>query len=78
MQNLADPELLGAGIATAFVATIYGVGFANLLFLPVANKLKFQAYALIQEKEMVLEGIAAIAEGENPRNIELKLSGYIQ
>jgi len=78
MQNLANPELLGAGIATAFVATIYGVGFANLLFLPIASKLKFQAYALIQEKEMVLEGIVAIAEGENPRNIELKLSGYIQ
>ena len=78
MQNLSDPELLGAGIATAFVATIYGVGFANLLFLPIANKLKFQAYALIQSKEMILEGITAIAEGENPRNIELRLSGYIK
>ncbi len=78
MQNLANPELLGAGIATAFVATIYGVGFANLLFLPIANKLKLEAYALIQTKEMMMEGITAIAEGENPRNIELKLSGYLQ
>lgn len=77
MQNLSNPELLGAGIATAFVATIYGVGFANLFFLPVSNKLKLQAYALVQSKEMMLEGITAIAEGENPRNIELKLSGYI-
>lgn len=77
MQNLANPELLGAGIATAFVATIYGVGFANLLFLPIANKLKLEAYALIQTKEMMMEGITAIAEGENPRNIELKLSGYL-
>jgi len=77
MQNLANPELLGAGIATAFVATIYGVGFANLLFLPIANKLKAEAYALVQAKELMLEGVAAIAEGENPRNIELKLSGYI-
>ncbi len=77
MQNLAEPEVLGAGIATAFVATIYGVGFANLLFLPIANKLKAQAYALIQSKELILEGIISIAEGENPRNIELKLSGYI-
>ncbi len=77
MQNLANPDLLGAGIATAFVATIYGVGFANLFFLPIANKLKLEAYALVQAKEMMLEGIAAIAEGENPRNIELKLSGYI-
>lgn len=77
MKNLTNPELLGAGIATAFVATIYGVGFANLLFLPIANRLKSQAYALLQSKEMMLEGIVAIAEGENPRNIELKLSGYI-
>ncbi len=77
MQNLSNPELLGAGIATAFVATIYGVGFANLFFLPVSNKLKLQAYGLVQSKELMLEGITAIAEGENPRNIELKLSGYI-
>lgn len=77
MQNLSDPSLLGTGIATAFVATIYGVGFANLLFLPISNKLKAQAYALLQSKEMIQEGIVAIAEGENPRNIELKLSGYI-
>ena len=77
MQNLTNPELLGAGIATAFVATIYGVGFANLLFLPIANKLKLEAYALVQTKEMMMEGIIAIAEGENPRNIELKLSGYL-
>lgn len=77
MQNLTDPESLGAGIATAFVATIYGVGFANLLFLPISSKLKAQAYALLQAKEMLQEGIVAIAEGDNPRNIELKLSGYI-
>jgi len=77
MQNLTEPELLGRGIATAFVATIYGIGLANLLFLPIANKLKFQAHVLLQTKEMMLEGITAIAEGENPRNIELKLSGYI-
>ncbi|MCK5191090.1 MAG: flagellar motor protein [Methylococcales bacterium] len=78
MQNLANPELLGAGIATAFVATIYGVGFANLLFLPISNKLKLEAYVLIQTKEMMMEGITAIAEGENPRNIDLKLSGYLK
>ncbi len=78
MQNLANPELLGSGIATAFVATIYGVGLANLLFLPISNKLKLQTHYLVQAKEMMLEGITSIAEGENPRNIELKLSGYIQ
>ncbi len=77
MQNLANPELLGAGIATAFVATIYGVGFANVLFLPMSNKLKILGHDLLQSKEMVMEGIIAIAEGENPRNIELKLTGYL-
>jgi chemotaxis protein MotA len=77
MQNLAKPELLGAGIATAFVATIYGVGLANLLFIPVANKLKAHIYLASQAREMLIEGITSIAEGENPRNIELKLSGFL-
>lgn len=77
MENLTDPSLLGSGIATAFVATIYGVGFANLIFLPIANKLKTHIYTLSQAREMMTEGIVSIAEGENPRNIELKLSGYI-
>lgn len=77
MQNLSDPSQLGPGIAAAFVATIYGVGFANLFFLPVSNKLKSQTYVLLQSKEMVQEGIVAIAEGENPKNIELRLSSYV-
>ncbi|MGY6277691.1 flagellar motor protein [Methylomonas sp. MgM2] len=77
MQNLAKPELLGAGIATAFVATIYGVGLANLLFIPVANKLKGHIFRISHAREMVIEGISSIAEGENPRNIELKLSGFL-
>jgi chemotaxis protein MotA len=77
MQNLTNPELLGEGIATAFVATIYGVGSANLVFLPVANKLKAHVLAVTQAKEMLADGIISIAEGENPRNIELKLGGYL-
>lgn len=77
MKNLSDPGLLGPGIATAFVATIYGVGLSNLLFLPIANKLKAQTHALVQSRELVIEGIISIAEGENPRNIETKLSGYL-
>jgi chemotaxis protein MotA len=76
MNNLADPSKLGGGIATAFVATIYGVGFANLLFLPMANKLKSQVHNQTQFREMVVEGVISIAEGENPRNIETKLQGY--
>ncbi|PPD05665.1 MAG: flagellar motor protein [Methylobacter sp.] len=77
MQNLADPKLLGEGIATAFVATIYGVATANLIFLPIANKLKAQVLVLSQAKELMIEGIVCIAQGENPRNIELKLNGYL-
>jgi chemotaxis protein MotA len=78
MQNLTNPELLGQGVATAFVATIYGVGSANLIFLPVANKLKAHVLALTQAREMLVVGIIAIADGENPRNIRLKLGGYLQ
>ena len=78
MQNLNDPARLGPGIATAFVATIYGVGLSNLLFLPVANKLKAHSRALVQSRELVIEGIIAIAEGENPRNIETKLTGFLR
>ncbi len=77
MQNLTDPAKLGSGIAIAFVATIYGVGLANLIFLPVANKLKSQVRVLMLSQELLLEGILAIAEGENPHNVELKLRGFL-
>ena len=78
MQNLSDPEELGAGIAVAFVATIYGVGFANLFFLPIANKLKSIAAEQLQYQEMVIDGIVMIADGDNPRAISSKLEGYLQ
>jgi len=77
MGNLSNPELLGAGIATAFVATIYGVGFANLFFLPIYHKLRAVIALQSQYREMIVEGIACIAEGENPRVIESKLKGYL-
>src|ERR1700677_1861255 len=76
MQNLADPSKLGHGIAAAFVATIYGIAFANLVFLPMGNKLKSVIHGQTQVRTMVIEGIIAIAQGENPRNIEAKLQGY--
>lgn len=76
MENLSDPNKLGAGIAVAFVATIYGVGAANLLFLPVANKLKAHIGRQVRVKEMIADGMESIASGENPRNIELRLEGY--
>lgn len=76
MQNIKDPEMLGAGIATAFVATIYGVGFANLLFIPIANKLKSVIIQRSLYQELIVEGVVAIANGENPRVIERKLAAY--
>jgi len=77
MQNLAEPDKLGPGIAAAFVATIYGIGSANLFFLPVSNKLKNSIQSQTAYREMIVDGITSIAEGENPRNIETKLRGYL-
>ncbi|MBV8466097.1 MAG: flagellar motor protein [Burkholderiales bacterium] len=77
MENLTDPSKLGAGIAVAFVATIYGVGSANLIFLPISNKLKHVIATEANRREMVVEGLVAIAHGENPRIIESKLRGFL-
>jgi len=77
MENLSDPSKLGGGIAVAFVATIYGVGSANLLFLPIANKLKVLIARQVKLKEMLVDGLEAIGNGENPRNIEMRLGGYL-
>ena len=77
MENLSDPSKLGAGIAVAFVATIYGVGLANLVFLPMSNKLKAHINRLIVQREMIVDGLVGIANGDNPRIIESRLQGYI-
>lgn len=77
MQNLSEPAKLGGGIAVAFVATIYGVAFANLFFLPVANKLKAIIMQQTQMRGMIVDGLGAIANGENPRYIEFKLQSYL-
>ncbi len=77
MENLADPSALGGGIAVAFVATVYGVGMANLLFLPMGSKIKLKAKDLIAGKLMVVEGLMCVAQGENPRMIQEKLSGFL-
>ena len=76
MGNLGDPTKLGAGIATAFVATIYGIGFANLFLLPVGMKLRTAVRDLSLEKELVIDGLVAIAEGENPSLIDVRLEAY--
>ena len=78
MSNLSDPDSLGAGIATAFVATIYGIGLANLFLIPVANKIKNLVLVRYQYQEMVLEGLMFIAEGQNPKAIQQRLQGYLR
>lgn len=77
MENLSDPSKLGAGIAVAFVATVYGVGGANLVFLPIGNKLKHLIARQVVAREMLVEGLISVANGENPKLIERKLQGYL-
>lgn len=77
MDNLTVPEKLGGGIAIAFVATIYGVSFANVAYLPIAGKLRLRHRAHMVSKEIILTGVIAILEGENPRLIEDKLKSYL-
>ena len=77
MENLSDPTLLGSGIAIAFVSTIYGVGLANLVFIPIANKLKTLLQLEISKYEMLVESMASITYGEHTKVIEDRLSGYL-
>jgi chemotaxis protein MotA len=77
MENLSDPSKLGSGIATAFVATIYGVGAANLFFLPIGGKIKLKTIELVLARQLIIEGLVSLAQAENPKMIEEKLSGYL-
>jgi chemotaxis protein MotA len=77
MENLADPTKLGSGIATAFVATIYGVGSANILFLPIANKLKLKVKRESSARTIIISGLVGLANGDNPRLLQEKLQGYL-
>ena len=76
MENLGDPTRLGAGIAVAFVATVYGVGLANLVFLPMGGKLKSLVQNEVGRREMLLEVMAGLAAGENPRLIEDRMAAW--
>lgn len=78
MENLSDPSRLGGGIAVAFVATIYGVGLANLVFLPVANKLKSNLQHEVMRREMLLNAWVSIASGDHPRIVEERLFAYLK
>jgi chemotaxis protein MotA len=77
MQHLDDMQAVGRGIAVAFVATIYGVGIANLFFLPFAGKMRIRIHDSQQRREMMLEGVISILEGMNPRMLEVKLAGFL-
>ncbi|MGN6329656.1 MAG: flagellar motor protein [Rhodanobacter sp.] len=77
MQNLADPSKLGHGIAAAFVATIYGVALANMFMLPMSARLKSLINKQSQMREILIEGLVSIAQGDNPRQIEARLQGYL-
>lgn len=77
MSNLSDINAVGSGIAVAFVATIYGVGSANIVLLPAANKLKMKHRAEMVQREMIMHGAIAIQQGENPKLIEGKLSVFV-
>ena len=77
MENLTSPAKLGPGIAVAFVATIYGVGVANLVFLPLATKLRTVARAAFLTREIIIEGVGAIQRNMNPRRVEEHLAAYV-
>ncbi|MGZ3692480.1 MAG: flagellar motor protein [Pseudobdellovibrio sp.] len=76
MGNLTDTSKLGGGIAVAFVATVYGVGFANLVFIPISNKIKKNIHEETRHKQMILDGALLISSGLNPQLIEQKLASY--
>lgn len=73
MGNLTDTSKLGSGIAVAFVATVYGVSFANLLFLPIGNKLKKRVQKRVREREILLEAVLMIGANMNPLLVEQRL-----
>jgi chemotaxis protein MotA len=77
MENLADPSTLGGGIAVAFVATVYGVGAANLVFLPASGKLKVHKEANSHHRALILEGLVSIQQGENPALMSERLKGHL-
>ena len=78
MQHLDNIQEVGRGIAVAFVATIYGVGIANLFFLPFAGKMHMRIRNGQRRREMMLEGVISILEGINPRMLEIKLNGFLE
>lgn len=77
LANLSDPGAMGPAIASAFIATLFGVSSANLVYLPLANKLKSKSSVEILLREIMLEGILSIQAGDNPRVVEEKLKAFL-
>lgn len=77
LSNLSDPSTLGPSIAVAFTATLYGVASANIIYLPLASKIRSRCSEHVHELELLLEGILAIQAGENPNLIRKKLSSLL-
>lgn len=77
LANLSDPDTLGPAIAVAFIATLYGVAFANAIYFPIANKLRYRNEQLMTVREMMMEGVLSIQAGENPKMLEKKLEAFL-
>ena len=77
MSNLDDPSKLGSGIAVAFVATIYGLAIANLIALPLASKYKVRVHQMVHEKNMIMQGVVALQNGENPHFLGQRLRAFL-
>ncbi len=78
MENLDKPEMIGPGIAVAFVATLYGVGAANIFFIPIGKKIKRKAHIESMAREMVIIGVDGILSGINPKVIQEKLAVFVE
>ncbi len=77
MENLSEPQKLGSGIAIAFVGTIYGVGFANMIFIPISKKLKYYVQHMLIQKIMITETAVSILNQENPELLRSKLESML-
>lgn len=78
MENLSDPSKLGSGIAVAFVATIYGVGLANLVFLPISHKMRINLQKEMMRREMLLNAWVSIANGDHPKIVDERVTAYLR
>ncbi|MCL4537118.1 MAG: MotA/TolQ/ExbB proton channel family protein, partial [Nitrospirae bacterium] len=77
MKNVTDPSKIGSGIAVAFVATIYGVGSANLIFLPIAKKIMNRLKEEVFIRELIVEGVVGVESGMNPYFLKTRLNAFL-